>query len=188
MSTAEPAAFWSYAHEDDEKARGGILELAKLISDEYSLLKGEELRLFIDTDIQWGEEWRQRIENALVATTFFIPVVTPRYFTREECLNELFQFVARASGLGVIELVCPILYVMVDDLKEDSKDAAKAQIARMQYVDWTTLRLKGADSPEHIEAVHQLALRLGEVADQVATRQIARETESSARERTSVFG
>ena len=46
MSTAKPAAFWSYAHEDDEKARGGILELAKLISDEYSLLKGEELRLF----------------------------------------------------------------------------------------------------------------------------------------------
>jgi hypothetical protein len=179
MANAEPAAFWSYAHEDNEKSGGAILALAKLISDEYSLLKGEELRMFVDTDVEWGEEWRQRIKNALVATTFFIPIVTPRYFTREECLRELFDFARRAVGLGVSDLVCPILYVPVDGLTEDSSDAAKAQIARAQYKDWTKLRLEGAGSAAHIEAVHELAVRLAEVADRVAARQVTREGEQS---------
>jgi hypothetical protein len=179
MTNAQPAAFWSYAHEDDEKANGAILKLAELVSDEYSLLTGKELRLFIDTDIKWGEEWQQRIDNALVATTFFIPIVTPRYFTREECLRELFEFTRRASALGIDDLVCPVLFVPVDDLVEGSSDPAKAQIARAQYEDWTRLRLKGPGSPEHIEAVHGLAARLVDVADRVAKRQVAQETERS---------
>ena len=94
-----------------------------------------------DTDIQWGEEWRRKDRERLRRDDLLYPGSHTTILHTRRVLNELFQFVARASGLGVIELVCPILYVMVDDLKEDSKDAAKAQIARMQYVDWTTLRL-----------------------------------------------
>jgi hypothetical protein len=120
MPGVDPIAFLSYSHEDDEKARGGIVALARLIGDEYSLLTGDELHLFVDKDIKWGEAWRERIDNALVATTFFVPVVTPRYFTREECLRELFEFAERAKGLGVDDLICPILYAPVEGLAADS--------------------------------------------------------------------
>jgi hypothetical protein len=175
MSEAGPVAFWSYAHDDNEKSRGAILHLAELIRDEYSLVTGEELGLFIDTRIKWGELWRERIDHALVSTTFLIPVVTPRYFTREECLRELFEFAERAKSLGVGELICPLLYVSVEDLEEDSADPGKALVAKAQYEDWRQLRLKGVDSPEHVEAVHKVALRLAEVAKKVAERQVARE-------------
>jgi hypothetical protein len=182
MTNLESAAFWSYAHEDDENSGGAIRELARLICNEYSLLQGEELKLFVDTEIEWGEELRQRINNALTATTFFIPIVTPRYFLRQECLRELFEFTSHAQGLGVSELVCPILFVPVDELEESSSDPAKALIARAKYEDWTDLRLRGPVSPEHVRAVHGLAKRLAAVAEAVASRQMAMEAERSEEE------
>jgi hypothetical protein len=185
MADSGPVAFWSYSHDDNEKARDAILGLAKLICDEYSLITGEELGLFVDTRIKWGELWRERIDNELVSTTFLIPVVTPRYFTRDECLRELFEFTERAKSIGVDELVCPILYVDVPDLDEQSDDPAKALIAKARYEDWTRLRLAGPDAAEHVGAVHTVALRLDEVSKRVAERQVVREvasTEEGAKE------
>jgi hypothetical protein len=46
-------------HEDNELDGGNILGLPRLIGQEYDLLSGEPLELFIDRDgIAWGEEWR----------------------------------------------------------------------------------------------------------------------------------
>jgi hypothetical protein len=74
MSSETAYGFWSYAHEDNELDGGNILVLAHLIKEEYNLLSGEPLELFIDRDgIAWGEEWRKRIDSSLVQTTFFIP-------------------------------------------------------------------------------------------------------------------
>ncbi len=86
MSTDAVAGFWSYAHDDDKLDNGAILKLAHLIAEEFALLSGEPLNLFIDQDsIAWGDAWRERINSALAQTTFFIPVITPRYFLQPEC-------------------------------------------------------------------------------------------------------
>ncbi len=114
MSLEAVAGFWSYAHDDDILDGGAILELAHAIEEEYNLLSGEPLELFVDrSSIAWGDKWRERIDSALSQTTFFIPIITPRYFTRTECRRELLEFAGKAKSLGVDELLLPILYVEV---------------------------------------------------------------------------
>lgn len=133
--------FWSYTHRDDELNKGRIRELAKLISDEYEVITAEDLRIFVDkNDLEWGAEWRSRIEAALAGTTFCIPIVTPAFFKSPECRREVLTFSGHARSLGLEELLLPILYVKVPGLSEDSPDEVMSLIANRQYVDWTKLR------------------------------------------------
>ena len=170
-STSGPSGFWSYVHRDNEQSGGRIHRLADKIRDEFSLMSGEDLALFVDRDeLVWGVEWRARIETALQETTFFIPVVTPRYFTSEECRKELMKFATHARSLGALELLLPILYVDVADLDENSSDEARAIIAGMQYVDWRDLRLTDEDSEAYARAVNHLASRLAEIAREYQSR------------------
>ncbi len=95
--------FWSYVHEDDTAMHGIIRRLAKHVQDEYAVLTGSvELDLFLDSArLKWGDRWRSEIREALEGTTFFIPVITPRYFASEECRNELLGFADQAEQLGL---------------------------------------------------------------------------------------
>jgi hypothetical protein len=178
------AAFWSYAHRDDENDDGAVLRLSDLLRKQYELATGEPLEIFIDTMIEWGEEWKRRIDSELSETTFFIPVLTPAYFASPECRRELVTFASQAEALGVIELVCPILYSKVEDLSEDSADAAKALAAKSQYEDWTELRLEDPRSAVHRKAIDKVIHRLANVAATVAARQLeaegSRDEESDA--------
>src|SRR5664280_2425666 len=145
MPDEEAAGFWSYAHRDDETDLGGVRRLSSRLGQEYSLLTGDDLTLFIDRSIKWGEVWRERIDGALAKTTFFIPVVTPRYFKSDECRKELLEFAAQSESLGVGEFLLPILYAEVPDLTEANPDPAIALIARTQYFDWRAIRLTSQD-------------------------------------------
>lgn len=161
------AGFWSYARQDDDQTNGAIRRLAQDIGTEYSLITDEELRLFIDRDIQWGEEWKRRIDDALRETTFFIPVITPRYFKRQECRRELLQFAGHARSLGRDELLLPIYYIEVADLDSqgpDSEDEAIALVARTQRQDWRHLRHEDRASAEYRKEVSAIAKRLAEVS------------------------
>lgn len=161
------AGFWSYSHDDNERDGNGLMRLANRIKDEFSLVTGESLTLFVDRqEISWGQEWRRRVDSALTETTFFIPVLTPLYFRRDECRRELLSFVGQAESLGAIGLVMPILYVDVPGLTEDSADEARALVARMQYIDWRELRLSSENSSEYKRGVHSLAMRLAEISHQ----------------------
>jgi hypothetical protein len=168
----ETAAFWSYSHEDNALDDGALLKMSQRLRDEFALITGGDLSMFVDRDaLEWGDEWRRRIDGALAATTFFIPVVTPRYFTREECRRELLTFAGRAASLGLRELVLPILYVDVPDLEESNSDEAKALVARMQYVDWRQLRLEDSASHGYRTAIHTIAQRLAQIASEVDERE-----------------
>jgi hypothetical protein len=179
---ADAAGFWSYARSDDEAETGRIRRLAESIKTEYAMLTGAEIDVFVDReDIEWGEEWRRRIDAALYGTAFFIAVVTPRYFGRPECRRELLTFAGHAASLGVDELLLPLLYVDVPDLTPESEDEVVALVARTQYVDWTALRLEDERSSEYRKGVHALAKRLVEIGEQVAGQaQTGVEPESGA--------
>ncbi|MEV0794909.1 toll/interleukin-1 receptor domain-containing protein [Kribbella sp. NPDC050459] len=160
-----PIGFWSYVHKDDEGVDGRILRLARRLSDEFSLLTGQELSIFIDrSSLEWGNEWDQRINVALQETTFFIPVITPRYFLSSACRGELLRFSGYARSLGAEELLLPIYYVNVADLADDSDDEAKSLIAKTQYQDWRKLRLVDEGSAEYAQAVNDMALRLADIS------------------------
>src|SRR5579859_6999222 len=175
MSFNQAAAFWSYAHQDDERDGHSVTRLAARIQDEFALVTGETLKIFLDrTDISWGDEWRRRISMALAETTFFIPVVTPSYLKSVECRRELLAFIGQAQSLGVTDLLMPILYVDVPELTEQSTDEVCASIAKAQCVDWRDIRLSAHDSAEYRRGVNSLALRLAEVAsrhEQVSSEQ-----------------
>lgn len=84
-------------------------------------------------------------------------------------------FTAKATALGVQELILPILYVTPGDLSVDSSDEAVALIARTQYVDWTQNRLLDPHSREFRTAVNALALRLVQIDTNVSEAQLEHE-------------
>ena len=180
MGDDAAVGFWSYTHEDDELDGGNILQLSRLLMEEYNLLSGEPLNLFVDrNDLSWGEEWRTRIDSSLAEATFFIPIITPRYFKRPECRRELLEFAAKAEILGARELLLPILYIGMSSLSVESSDEAVALVARTQYADWREKRLLEPHSREYRTAVNVLAQRLLDIARHVAEVQLKRDLNSN---------
>jgi hypothetical protein len=176
MSADGVAGFWSYARDDNNLDGGAILELARLLAEEFDLLSGEPLELFIDRDgVAWGDTWRERINSALAQTTFFIPIITPRYFKRQECRRELQEFAAKAKGLGVEELLLPILYAEPPGFAQDSPDELIALVAKTQYADWRQNRLLEPSSRHYRKETNVLARRLLETSRKVAESQLEQE-------------
>lgn len=167
MNDSEQAVgFWSYTHRDDELNRGRIRQLARDISDEFELITGDELKIFVDKEsLDWGAEWRSRIDSALAGTTFCIPIITPAFFKSADCRSEVLTFFGHAKSLGLDELLLPILYVPVSGLDEDNPDEVVSLISGRQYVDWTTLRLTDVNSQEYRQAVADLAVRLTKILE-----------------------
>ncbi|MFE2269559.1 toll/interleukin-1 receptor domain-containing protein [Streptomyces lavendulae] len=165
-----PAGFWSYTHRDDVIEEGRIRRLATKIANEFEAITAEELGVFLDKkDIKWGEEWRNRIDGALTSSTFFMPVITPRFFKSDECRREVLTFSGHAKSLGMEDLLLPILYIDVPRLREgDSSDEVMSLISKRQYEDWTALRLEDENSPTYRQAVHRLAGRLVEILERVS--------------------
>ncbi len=157
-------ALWSYVHDDDNADNERISRLARDVSSQYEMLTGEELNVFLDKDaIEWGEEWRDRIDKSLISVPLFIPVLTPRYFQSSECRRELQFFAHNATELGEKELVLPLLYVDVPSLHEEApSDDLIALIKTFQWEDWRDLRFTEVDSEKYRRGVDKLATRLVE--------------------------
>ena len=180
MTETRAAAFWSYAHEDDRLDDGGILRLADRLQNEYSLMSGQALEVFVDRDgIKWGDEWRPAIDGALARTTFFIPILTPRYFERPECRKEFINFHTAAQSLGVSDLILPVLYAPVAQFDGRNEDELIALASRFQYVDWRQLRLEDSGSTLVKRQVHTLAVRLIEAGQRVDATQVQKEIDAA---------
>lgn len=166
---ADFAGFWSYVHDDDRNSGGRVLSLSERLAEAFQLLSADPLKLFVDRDLQWGDEWEKRIANALQQTTFFIPIVTPSYFRHDECRKELLNFAGAAKQFGVEQLLLPIYYVKVDELEAEGPptDEAMAIIKRTQWVDFRDVRLLGESDSEHCVLVDKLASRLLQAAEDI---------------------
>lgn len=165
MDSAEIAGFWSYTHEDNRRDGGRVLRLAELLQDEFALLTGSTLDVFIDRhSLRWGDEWKLRIENALATTTFFIPVMSPLYFKSEECRTELLRFIGHARSVGAEDLVLPLLYIDVPQLHAEAPgDEAIAVVKARQWQDCRELRLLADSDPSFRNKINALARRLIEI-------------------------
>ena len=98
----------SYAHSDNKY--GYLTTFGERLSAEVEIQTGVEFPIFQDRkDIQWGEHWQQRIENALDEITFLIPIITPSFFKSESCRVELKRFLEREKKLGRNDLDSPCL-------------------------------------------------------------------------------
>ena len=156
-------AFWSYVHQDDNADGGRISKLAHDVVEEYNMLTGENIEVFLDTDgIAWGDKWREEIDDQLDSVEFFVPVTTPRYFKSSECRRELNQFLQSVIETERKDLVLPLYYVDVPELssKGVSEDDLIEQLRIFQWFDWRGNRFKKADSEEYRQGVHDLACEL----------------------------
>ena len=154
--------FWSYVHFDDEAEGGRVSQLARDVADQFEMMSGESISLFLDRDaIDWGQNWKERIDASLGSIAFFIAVMTPRYFMSAECRRELQFFVRRAAALGMKDLVLPLHYADVPELgRSDSNDELVNLVRSFQWEDWRSLRFADRSSEAYRRAVAQLASRL----------------------------
>lgn len=157
-------AFWSYVHDDDVAERGRLTVLAEDVGKQFEMLTAEKLSLFVDKDqIAWGENWKDKIDFGLASVAYFIAIITPRYFLSPECRRELQTFSERATALGLKELVLPIIYVDVPEIRSGAPaDNLVAMVQTYQWEDWREIRFSDLDSGQYRKAVFDLASKLAD--------------------------
>jgi hypothetical protein len=165
-----PTGFWSYAHADDENTGGHVLRLARQLAAEFRLLTGTDLTLFVDRDsLEWGDEWRAKVDTSIHGTTFFIPIITPTYFQREECRRELLLFHQKSSASNLGELLLPIVFAPIH-FDEESDDEVLAIVSKRQGEPFFDIRLEDETSSTYKKAIHKLAARLKAISEAVDER------------------
>jgi TIR domain-containing protein len=154
--------FWSYAHRDNDLDRGRVARLANDIADEFELQTGQTLKIFIDRhSIEWGDEWKASINEALSSAVFLIPLVTPSYLHSPECRREFLDFVSHLRPDKPGHILLPILYSDVSGAADAGDNGRILRIVRKtQYEDWRVLRLSGRDSAEYRRAIHRMVMRI----------------------------
>jgi hypothetical protein len=183
MSQAQ--GFWSYVHADNDGMHGAILRVAQHLQDEYGVITGgSELDLFLDNmKLKWGVKWRERIREAIQDSTFFIPIVTPRYFKSDECRNELLGFAGEARELGREALIMPLYFVDVPEVESgDSNDPMVELVVESQMKDWRTLRFLDQTTQPYRIGLNELATELLEISRDRESVTTAKPTTSSDEE------
>jgi F-box protein 11 len=188
-----PIAFMSYVHVDDEHENGRLTQFRERLSGEIGMQLGERFDIFQDRkDLRWGEQWKARLDGAIDAVTFLIPIVTPAFFKSQACRGELERFLEREQKLGRNDLIMPVYYLdapSMNDAQKRDKDPLAALLATRQYADWRALRFDALTSAEVgkrlagiarqiVEALEVRVAALPEVAPEVETREADSATES----------
>lgn len=154
-------AFLCYTHADDEADSGQIRHLADQLRKQFTVITGEELHLFMDRDnLAWGDDWIAQIDNAIVRSRFFIPILTPSFFASTECRREFLRFVNEARKVDVeTHLVLPVYWVTVPGFEDPvaSQDEAIKLVASIQYENLRPIRLVEPTSAAFREAASNLA-------------------------------
>ncbi|AEH08341.1 MULTISPECIES: right-handed parallel beta-helix repeat-containing protein [Protofrankia] len=164
-SDGEPAAFLSYAHDDDEHDSGLITAFRRRLEGELRAQTGRrELQIFQDRDdITWGQAWEERINRSLDAVTFFIPIVTPAFVASPQCRREMARFLDRERRLRRTDLILPVYWISVPELETPGRaagDTLLAALAARQYTDWRERRFGDLSSPGSRRATAALARRI----------------------------
>jgi parallel beta-helix repeat protein len=164
-----PAAFLSYARLDDRHEGGRLTEFCRRLSGAVSIHIGEEFDIFQDrNDIQWGEQWQQRIEKSLDSTTFLIPILTPGFFKSTYCYKELERFLDREKQLGLSDLILSVYYVDCPILSDKGKletDLVVKTLASRQYADWREFRFMPLTSLQVRKTLDNLGQRIARLQE-----------------------
>jgi F-box protein 11 len=161
----QPAAFMSYAHKDDKHDFHQLSLFRDRLSGEVQVQTAiTNFDIFHDrTSISWGQNWKQRIDEALDATTFLLAFLTPNFFASAECKRELRKFIEREKQLGRKDLILPVYYIsanQVDTPEQYTTDKLISTLASRQYFDWREYRFEPFDAPLTRKAIATLGERI----------------------------
>lgn len=167
--SSKPAAFLSYARDDDSQDGAFVTKLRERLLAELAAHGFDNFLIFQDRhDIKWGEEWERRIGQALAEVTFLIPIVTPRFFRSDACRNEVKIFVERESRRGRHDLILPVYYIttsVMDEQDLQEQDPTARVIAAHNYEDWRKLRNTSFTTKRVKDKVTSLAELIAERID-----------------------
>lgn len=164
----KPIGFWSYSTSDDEHSRGRLSQLRALLAAELQQKIGRSLKVNIFQDVAAtppGTEWEKQIRDAINASFFLIPIVTPALLQSEWCCREITLFRQREATLRRNDLIFPLHYISIDDLDvlrpEDCHDPEVFGFLRSrQWIDFRRLRLRNPESED-------VALKVEAMADAI---------------------
>lgn len=165
-------AFLSYAHKDNEYLNGGITWLRSTVESAVGTLTARPFQIFQDVDhIGLGQTWSKKLDQALGAAQFFLPVLTPRFFASPFCRHEAEAFLAYEAKMNRDDLIFPIYLIEADVLENPelrAGDALAAKFWERQIDDWRDLKfaLDGAGPRLRVE---KLAAALVEAAKRPET-------------------
>src|SRR5215472_5832302 len=142
----KPAAFMSYVRFNDQHDDGQLTLFRERLSTEVQAQTGEEFSIFQDrNDIAWGQNWQQRIDEALDAVTLLLVIITPSLFRSPACRAEVKRFLEKERALGRADLILPVYYIgarELDDPRLRQSDELAQVLASRQYADWRELRFE----------------------------------------------
>jgi hypothetical protein len=102
----------SYARFDDQHDGGQLSEFREWLGAEVGAQTGQEFAIFQDrNDIAWGQNWQQRIDEALDEVTLLLVIITPSLFGSPPCRAEVARFLDRERVLGRGDLILPVYYI-----------------------------------------------------------------------------
>jgi hypothetical protein len=178
-----PLAFMSYSHIDNQSDNDRLRKLCELISNEVQVQTATEFKIFFDRkDLMWGQCWKQRIEESLDSSTFFIPIVTPNFLKSEGCRIELERFLERQERLRRKDLVLPIYYVKCPILEEKDLvniDELAYAISNHQWVDWQKLRFASLSSKIVKLSINGLASQISDALLRTRQAELGRDKNDS---------
>jgi F-box protein 11 len=96
---------------------GGQLTLFReRLGSEVRAQTGEGFAIFQDrNDIAWGQNWQQRINEALDAVTLLLVVITPGLLRSPACREEIGRFLDRERELGRGPDLAGVLHLRAGD-------------------------------------------------------------------------
>jgi branched-chain amino acid transport system substrate-binding protein len=161
MAAKPPDAFLSYARFDDRHDGGAISEFCRRLASAVQAVTGAPFNIFQDVEgIGIGEHWPGKLDQMLDETRFFIPILTPSYFTSKACRDELLKFLSAEARRGRKDLVLPIYYIECDRLEDEdlrAGDPLASIIRERQHQDWRERRFEPFEAPAVRRALEQLA-------------------------------
>ncbi|XCN73842.1 MAG: right-handed parallel beta-helix repeat-containing protein [Candidatus Electrothrix aestuarii] len=157
-------AFMSYVNDDDRYANGKITQFREHLSRAVKAHSGKPFEIFQDKkDIKWGQQWQERINDALDATLFLIPIITPSFFNSVPCREELERFLKREEELGRGDLILPVYYLncpVLNDKERLKQDPLAEIIAARQREDWRELRHHSFNTRKLNKALEKMARQI----------------------------
>ena len=158
-------AFFSYAQSNDKHDRGKLTKLRKLLQNEIWDQTGKSFKIFQDKEnIEWGQYWQERIEDALESSSLLLAVITPSYLESPSCRFEFEYFLKQESILSR-KLILPILYIDTPKLN-DENDYIATEISKRQWVDWKDLRFTSLTSTKVNKKLELLAKQIRKLIDE----------------------
>jgi len=87
---AEPFAFLSYAHQDDDHPEGAVSEFCRELSGAMLPAIGGGFSIYQDRkNNDWGDHWPTKLNQNLLGSCVLITILSPSYFNSRHCRKEL---------------------------------------------------------------------------------------------------